>query len=414
MSALSLLQTRRFLPLFVAQTLGALNDNMFKNAMVVLILYQSTAGGPVMVALSGLAFILPYVLFSVLAGQLADACEKSRLIRLTKLGEVAIMAIGSLGFLGHNLDLLMAALFGLGIQATFFGPLKYAILPDHLAEGELIAGNGLIEAGTFTGILIGTIAGGLLGALDPWVVSGAGLGIAALGLAAAFFVPTARIAAPGLELDWNLWRETFVLMRQARDNRPVWLSILGLGWFWTGGATLLTEFPVVAREVLVANEHVLTLLLAVFAVGVGVGSLLCARVLHGEVSARLVPYAAFGISLFTWDFSASCSTAAGLASVDALLASVNGWRLLGDLFLLAFCGGLYSVPLYAIMQQRSAADCRSRMVACNNVMNAAFMVLGYAAAAALSRLGLSAPQILLLVAATNLAVTAGIRNSASW
>jgi acyl-[acyl-carrier-protein]-phospholipid O-acyltransferase / long-chain-fatty-acid--[acyl-carrier-protein] ligase len=402
----ALLRTSRFLPLFATQMLGAINDNLFKNALVVLALYKLSSGGPVLVALAGGVFILPYVLFSATAGQLADRYEKSRLIRLTKLGEVGLMVMAALGFLTGNLSALMLVLFGLGIQATFFGPLKYAILPTHLREEELVAGNGMIEAGTFLGILAGTIGGGALillpsGAL---VVSVAGLVVALAGLATAFKVPPAPAASRDLVIGWNLARETASLIRIARANHPVWLTILGLSWFWVIGATLLAELPTVARDNLHADGHVVTLMLTFFSVGVGSGSIACARLLKGEISPRHVPFAAFGISLFTWDFAHAVTAAGTLASVSAVLAAPQGWRMLIDLMLLAVCGGIYSVPLYAVMQEESAPSHRSRIVAANNVVNAAAMAAAAVLTAGLYAAGLSAPAILVLAAAANLLV----------
>jgi acyl-[acyl-carrier-protein]-phospholipid O-acyltransferase/long-chain-fatty-acid--[acyl-carrier-protein] ligase len=405
-----LLKTRRFLPLFLTQALGAINDNLFKNALVVLILFKVAEGGPVLVALSSGVFILPYGLFSAVAGQVADKWRKSAMIRWTKAMEVGVMLLAAAGFMTANVPALMAVLFALGTQAALFSPLKYGVIPELLAEDELVAGNGLVEAGTFLGILVGTIAGGSLiaGASGPAVVSLVGVGVAVAGLLTAAAIPPVPTAAPDLAVDWNPWRQTAALVRQARASRPVWLSILGLSWFWTVGAVLLAEFPVVAKQVLSSDEAVVTALLAVFAVGIGVGSVACARLLRGEVSARHVPFAAIGISAFALDFAMACPGAVGLDSVGALLSSPGGWRLLSDLFLLAACGGVYSVPLYAIIQEESAPDCRSRMIACNNVMNAAFMALGAVASAAMAAVGASAPSILAAAALANLAVAVHI------
>jgi acyl-[acyl-carrier-protein]-phospholipid O-acyltransferase/long-chain-fatty-acid--[acyl-carrier-protein] ligase len=412
----SLLRTPRFLPLFVTQMLGAINDNLFKNALVVLALYRLSAGGPILVALAGGVFILPYALFSSLAGELADRHEKSRLIRLTKLLELGVMLLAAAGFLTGSVTALMLVLFGLGVQATFFSPLKYGILPDHLRDDELIAGNGLIEAGTFVGILMGTVAGGALIVLHsgPVVVAVAGITVALAGIVAAWFVPVAPAAAPDLKIGWNIAVETGKLIREARANRPVWLALLGISWFWAVGATLLAEFPTVARVDLHAGGHVVTLMLACFSVGVGLGSVFCARLLRGEVSARLVPFAAIGISLFTADFACAAIFsgplhsdalhAGALHNVPEVLASWQGRRMLTDLFLLAACGGVYSVPLYAICQEKSAASHRSRMIAANNVLNALAMVLTAIATAVIYAVLQSGPVILMVTAASNLAV----------
>jgi acyl-[acyl-carrier-protein]-phospholipid O-acyltransferase/long-chain-fatty-acid--[acyl-carrier-protein] ligase len=405
-----LLHTRRFLPLFATQLLGAVNDNLFKNALGVMALFLSARYGNELVAIGLGVFILPYVLFSSIAGELADRTEKARLIRVTKMWEVGLMAVGAVGFLTASLPLLMAVLFGLGIQATFFSPLKYGILPDHLAEDELVAGNGLIEAGTFIGILAGTIAGSALvrAPHGPAVVSVLALLIAVAGLAAAWRIPPAPAAAPGLRIGWNLFRETAALIRAARGNRDVWLAALGISWFWAVGAVVLSELPVAAKDGLGGDAGLITLLLTVFSVGVGAGSLGCARLLHGEVSPRLVPAAAFGISLFTFDLGRAFIAAGLLPTPLGLLAAVAGWRILFDLFFLALCGGVFSVSLYALIQRRAEPAQRSRMIAMNNVLNAAAMVVAALAAAALGFARVSAPHILQLAAGANLVAAVGL------
>ncbi len=408
---MSLLTSRRLAPLLVTQALGALNDNLFKNALVVLILFRAAStSGPALVALAGGVFILPYVLLSATAGQIADRFEKSRTILLVKLAELALMGLAAAGFLLGSTPLLFAVLFGLGVQATFFGPLKYAILPDHLAAHELVAGNGLVEAGTFLGILAGTLAGSALFALDdgPALVAAAGLAVAAAGVASALLITHAPSHAPELRLAWNLPRETAALLRAARANRPVWLSLLGLSWFWTVGATLLAELPTLVRDGLQAAPPVFTLMLGCFSVGVGAGSLLCARLLRGEVSARLVPFAALGLSVFLFDFGLAARHAPAMATISAVLGSPAGWRMLADLLLLAACGGLYSVPLYALIQQRSPDGAQARMVAANNVVNAAAMATGAVAAAGLALLGAAPATVLLGCAGLNLLVAGWI------
>ena len=409
-STLSLLSKSRFLPLFATQMLGAINDNLFKNALVVLALYRLAAGGPILVALAGGVFILPYALFSAFAGRLADTHEKSRLILLTKIWELAIMALAAAGFLAGSIAALMLVLFGLGIQATFFSPLKYGILPDHLHEDELVAGNGLIEAGTFVGILLGTVAGGALIVLHagPRIVSVCGLLVALAGIVTAWFVPKAPGQAQLPKPGWNIFTETVRLIREARANRPVWLSLIGISWFWAVGATLLAEFPTIARVNLQGNGHVVTLMLAAFSIGVGLGSVFCARLLRGEVSARLLPWASIGISIFTADFALAASSAGALHNVQQVLHSWQGWRMLLDLLLLSACGGCYSVPLYAICQERSAPSHRSRMIAANNVLNALAMTLAAIITAGLYAIWPTDSGILLLTAMANFAVTGWI------
>ena len=410
-----LLKTRRFLPLFLTQALGALNDNLFKNALAVLALFRAAEGGPEIVALASGIFILPYVLFSATAGQIADRGEKSRLIRLTKAFEVALMAAAAVGFLTGSLPLLIGLLFGLGCQATFFSPLKYAILPSHLAERELVAGNGLIEAGTFLGILAGTILGGAL-ILAPHgaeIISGLGLLVAAAGLAAAWLVPRAPADGAGLKLDWNIAAATLHVVRSSRQHGEIWQAILALSWFWTLGAVLVSQFPVVSVD-LGGGTALITVLLTMFALGIGFGSVICSALLKGEVSQRYVPFAALAISFFAYDFARSCPALAiqlqGIATADetarlwALLAQPRMWRALADLALLAVGGGLFSVPLYALIQERSPPDARSRMIASNNIVNALWIVVGAVITAALAHFGVSAPRIIELVAAINLLV----------
>lgn len=410
-----LLGSRRFLPLFIAQFLGALNDNLFKNAMAVLLLWRAGDAGPLLVVAAGAVFILPYALFSSLAGELADRSEMTGLIRKIKLFEVALMVGGAAGLATGEPWLLMAVLFGLGVHSTFFGPIKYAILPLHLGHGELVTGNGLIEAGTFLAILVGTILGGglVLGAGGIWLVSGCGVLAAAAGYATARAIPIAPAAVPALALGWNIWRGTAAILALGRANRPVWRAILAISWFWTVGATVLSQFPVMAKDVLGAGSGVVTLFLAVFSIGIGAGSMLEARLLRGEISLRHVPLAGLGISLFCLDFVVACD-GSRVADVPALLGGGGGWRVLADLFGLALCGGVFSVPLYALMQDRSDVAVRSRIIAANNVMNAAFMVSGALVAAVLTAIGAGAPAILLVTAATNLAAVALIRRSMAW
>ncbi len=399
-----LLAARRFLPLFVTQFLGALNDNLFKNAMVLLLLWRAGEAGPALVAAAGGVFILPYALFSSLAGELADRSVMAGLIRWVKLCEIGLMVLGSVGLLTEDPWLLMGVLFGLGVHSAFFGPVKYAILPVQLRAGELASGNGLIEAGTFLAILIGTIAGGGLVLLEggAGIVSAAGIAVAVLGYAAARGIARTPPAAPGLALDWNIWRGTARILRLTRAKPEVWRAVLAISWFWTVGARVLSQFPVLAKDVLGADGAVVTLLLATFSIGIGAGSVLAARLLKGQVSWRPVPWAGLGMSVFMLDFVVA-SGAGRFADPAALVGGAAGWRILGDLFGLAVCGGVFSVPLYTVMQERSDPAVRARVIAANNVMNAAFMVAGAIVAAGLAREGVGAPVILGITGVVNLA-----------
>jgi acyl-[acyl-carrier-protein]-phospholipid O-acyltransferase / long-chain-fatty-acid--[acyl-carrier-protein] ligase len=405
-SPLALLRSRRLWPLALAQSCGALNDNLVKNAMVVLALFQLHIGGAGLSALAGALFIAPYILLSATAGKLADRYRKPRVILACKAAEVLLMALAAAAFLTESVPVLLTVLAGLGVQAALFGPVKYGVLPEHLAEEELVAGNGVIEATTFLAIVAGTVAGGALILLrhGAALVSATGLALSLLGLVGAAYVPPVPAADPALRITPNIFAETWRVVRHAAAVRVIWLSVLGLSWFWTMGATLITMFPIVARDTLHGGGSVLTLLLTVFAVGVGVGSMQCARLLHGDVSARLVPLAALGISVFCWDFASAAHGAGTIESAGVALTSWSGWRLAIDLFLLAACGGMFSVPLYAIIQDAAAPAERSRMIAANNVMNAAFMVAGAAVIAALAAIGLRAPTVLHLAALANLLV----------
>jgi len=409
-SPLGLLKTRRLWPLALTQSCGALNDNLVKNAMVVLALFQLGIGGTGLSALAGALFIAPYILLSATAGKLADRFSKPRIILVYKVAELLLMSTAVVAFRTESVAGLLIVLTGLGVQATLFGPVKYGLLPEHLAENELVAGNGVIEATTFLSIVCGTVAGGALVLLPhgtTWV-GAAGVALALLGLFGAVRIPASPAADPTLRITSNLFAETWHVVHHAALIRPIWLSLLGLSWFWTMGATLITEFPVVARDTLHADGTVLTLLLSVFAIGVGVGSVQCARLLHGEVSARLVPFAALGISVFCWDFASAAASAGHIATAVAALSSWAGWRMIVNLFLLAACGGVFSVPLYAIIQDSAAPSERSRMIAANNIMNALFMVAGAAAAAALAGVGLRATTVLHIAAIANLLVAVWI------
>ena len=413
-----LLVRRRFLPLFVTQSLGALNDNVFKNALVILVTYRiaERAGlnSQIMATLAAGLFILPFFLFSATAGQIADRFEKSRLIALIKACEIAFMAMAAIGFLAENTYFLLGVLFLMGVHSTFFGPLKYSILPAHLAENELLGGNGLIEAGTFLAILVGTIAGGLLILNDGGVilVSAAMVAVALAGFMSSLFIPRAPAAAPDLRIGVNILRETWNIMAYTAERRDVFLSMLGISWFWLVGATFLSQFPTFAKDTLRADEQVVTLFLATFSVGIGVGSLLCNRLLKSEISAKYVPFGALGMAVFSIDLyfaSLNGEPAPGtLLGVVSFLSGLTGWRISADLMLIAVCGGLYIVPLYAILQTRTEAAHRSRVIAGNNVLNALFMVIAAAATTAMLVFGFSVPDVFLTIAIADLAVAAYI------
>jgi acyl-[acyl-carrier-protein]-phospholipid O-acyltransferase/long-chain-fatty-acid--[acyl-carrier-protein] ligase len=410
-----LFSTRRFLPLFVTQFLGAFNDNIFKNAMVVLIAWRLASAGEmnaqIMITVAAGVFILPFFLFSATAGQFADKFDKSRLIRYIKLAEVVIMSAGAIGFYSGSVSILMGVLFMMGVQSTFFGPLKYGILPDQLHEDELMGGNALISAGTFLAILAGTILGTevVLTPQGVTVIAGVVVAVAALGWVASLYIPATRPAQPELQVSYNFVTETWKILAHAAGQRDVFLCIMGISWFWLVGATFLAQFPTFTKDVLGASVQVLTVLLTTFSVGIAIGSLLCNRLLKGEVHATFVPLGALGMTVFTVDlFFATAhplSSASGeLMSVAAFLGTPAGWRVIGDLLLVAISGGIFIVPLYAIVQQRSEDEHRARNIASNNVMNALFMVISAVGTVLMLKGGFTIPEVFLTMAILNAAV----------
>lgn len=409
----SLLRKRRFAPFFGVQFLGAMNDNVFKQALVILLAYQTASftsmSGDVLQNLAQALFILPFFLFSATAGQLADKYEKSRLISITVAIELAVMALGAAGFFMHNLTLLLGALFLGGVQSALFGPVKYAILPQHLKETEIIGGNALVETGTSVAILVGMMLGG-------WMIGNAGWGIAAVALttmafsAAGFllsrYIPLAPAADPGLKINWNVFTETWRNFRFMTGNRTVFLSILGISWFWFFGAMFLTQFPNLSKNVLMGDEHTVTLLLMVFSVGIGLGSLLCERLSGHKVEIGLVPFGSIGMTLFAVDlyFVLAVHIQDGPVSVTEFLRDPGHWRILADLLLIGVFGGFYIVPLYALMQIRSEASHRSRIIAGNNILNALFIVSSALLAIVLFQAGFTIPQLFLITALLNAVV----------
>jgi hypothetical protein len=404
MSQADLLRSRRFLPLFLTQFLGAFNDNVFKNALVIFIAFavadRAGVNSSVLVILAGGIFILPFFLFSATAGQIADRFEKSRVIRLTKSAEIAIMVVGALGFFAGNVTLLMGTLFLMGAQSAFFGPLKYGILPQHLSDAELTGGNGLVQMATFIAILAGTLFGGLVVAIPgngPAIAGVTVIVIALLGRAASAYIPEAAAADRELRLDWNLFRATWRVLGFAAESRVILQAILAVSWFWFLGATYLSLVPTFTRDVLSGNEQVATMLLTAFAVGIGTGSLLCERLSGGMVEPGLAPIGALGIAVCGTDLAFIDAPAAAVTAAEFLRHGVY-WRVLLDLSLIGLFGGIYVVPLYAFVQQRCDLRRRSRIIAANNIMNALFMVASAGIVIGLVAIGLEPQQIFLLAA----------------
>ncbi len=412
-SQFRLLLERRFAPFFGVQFLGALNDNVFKQALVILLAYQTAAfttmSTDVLQNLAQAMFVLPFFLFSATAGQLADKYEKSRLITVTVFIELCVMALGAAGFLLRNLDLLMLALFLGGVQSALFGPVKYSILPQQLKEHELVGGNGLVETGTSVAILVGMMLGGWMVSQASWGIAGVAIttmAISATALLLSRFIAPAPAAEPGLKINWNIITETWRNFQFMRGNRTVFLSILGISWFWFFGAMFVTQFPNLSKNILAGDEHIVTLLLIVFSVGIGAGSLLCERLSGHKIEIGLVPFGSIGLTLFAVDlyFVLAVHIQDGPVGLGNFVREAGHVRILADLLLIGMFGGFYIVPLYALIQSRSEPSHRSRIIAGNNILNALFMVGAALFAIALFRFGFTIPQLLLATALLNAVV----------
>jgi 1-acyl-sn-glycerol-3-phosphate acyltransferase len=413
----SLLKQRRFAPFFWTQFLGAFNDNLFKTALVVIITFDAlswTTLDPSTISnlIPGL-FILPYVLFSATAGQLADKFEKSGLTRFVKWLEVAIMCVAGIGWVTHHLWLLVAAVVGMGVHSTLFGPVKYAYLPQQLKPEELVGGNGVTEMGTFVGILMGEVLGAVLVVQQPhglMLEALATIFVAALGLAAAYRIPDSPAPAPELKISWNFVGESIRNINFSRKNRTVFLSMLGNSWFWFYGALVLAQFPVYAKDYLHGDHGAFVLLLTVFSLGVGSGSLLCERLSGRKVEIGLVPFGSIGLTVFGIDlYFASLgysTTAAAGVHLDALalLAQHGMWRILFDVLMIGMFGGFFIVPLFALIQTRCDPAHISRTIAGMNILNALFMVAAAGLAIVLLGQGMTIPQLFLVTALLNAVV----------
>lgn len=412
MSQGKLLRERRFAPFFWTQFLGAFNDNVFKNALVISFALSPPSDVSLdrdaLVNLASGLLILPFFLFSATAGQLAEKMEKSRLVRATKVMEIVVMTVAAGALFLHSAVLLLALLFLMGLQSALFGPVKFAILPSVLREEELVGGNGLVEMGTYVAILGGTMVGGVLVAQEGWGVPAVGATVVAVAIAgyvASRGVPRVPSAVPELRIDANVLRQTFAVIGYARETRAVWLSVLGNSWFWFVGALFLAQLPGFVSDVLNGSPEVVTLLLVVFSLGVGVGSLLCERLSGGKIELGLVPFGSIGITFFAIDLFLASEWHVPAAAVEGpleVLRDATTWRILVDLALLGVFGGFYSVPLNAIIQHRSDPEKRSRIIAGNNIVNALFIVAAAGAAIVmLGPLGMSIPQLFLAAGVMN-------------
>ncbi len=413
----SLLTQRRFAPFFATQFLGAFNDNVFRNGLVILVTFTGTQVGGLdasqLANVAGALFILPFFLFSATAGQLADKFEKSRLIRAIKLFEIVLMVLAAFAFMTNSYFILMIVLFMMGFQSSMFGPAKYAYLPQQLDASELVGGNALVESGTYVAIILGLLVGGLAISVESSnqiILSSALVCIAILGYLASRRIPITRSVDPELKINWNVITETWRIIAYAREKRSVFLSILGISWFWFYGSVITLQIPAYTLIVLNGNEEITTILLVAFALGVGIGSLLCERMSGHRIELGLVPFGSIGLSIFAIDlyFAQPGINAIAVNTVGEFLARPGSWRVLSDLALVGAFGGFYSVPLYAMVQERANRQHLSRIIAANNILNAFFMVSASIMAITLLSLGLSVPQLFLVLAVLNLIVASFI------
>lgn len=412
--ALWLLGQRRFAPFFWTQFCGAANDNVFRFSFTLLVTYRSAGvtslDASTAANLIAAAFILPFLLLSATSGQLADKFDKAIVMRSVKVLELAIMLLGAWGFVYGQFAILLGCTFLMGVHSTLFGPAKYAYLPQHLNTSEIVGGNGVVEMGTFVAILLGTILGGVLmdqGQDAPTYAAGGCLALALIGLATSLAIPRTPAPDPTLTVDWNPVRVLWANLRLAREQRVVFLSMLGISWMWFFGVLFLTQFPAFARDVLGGGPSLANLLLGVFTVGVAAGALACDRLSHRIVEVGLVPLGSIGMTAFGIDlfFAVPEEPLGHLQTAQQFLSHAGQWRLLLDLFGLSVCAGLYSVPLYALIQTRCPPARRARIIAANNILNAVFMIVanGYAVLV-LRTLGASIVQLFLLTALVNAAV----------
>jgi len=407
-SQFRLLGQRRFAPFFVSQALGAFNDNVFKNVLVILATYHTATytklAPELLTNIAGGLFILPFVLFSGMAGQLADRYDKTLVLRSVKAFEILIMVIAAIGFATTNIEILLGALFMMGVHSTFFSPAKYGLLPEVLAPSELVGGNALVEMGTFVAILLGTLLAGILANHDELkVIIATLLGIAVLGLVASLGMPRLTPAAPQLTIDWNPWTSTWDNIAAARKSRTVLLAIMGISWFWFYGALVLAQLPLYSMNVLGGSEQVVTVMLVMFSAGVGIGSLLCEKLSGHQVEIGLVPFGSIGLTAFAVDlyFATPGSHSGSGLSASEFVRQPGSWHILMDLGLIGVFGGLFIVPLYALIGQRAPRESMSRVIGANSIINAVFMVAAALLGAASLQAGFTIPQLLLATGILN-------------
>ncbi|MCZ6872111.1 MAG: MFS transporter [bacterium] len=409
-----LLKERRFLPFFITQFLGAFNDNVFKNALIILLAFKGAKelkmDSNLLVNAAAVLFILPFFLFSATSGQLADKFEKSASIRRIKLFEIFIMFFAAIGFYLNNMMLLLVVLFFMGFQSTLFGPIKYGILPQHLEDDELVGGNGLIETGTFLAILLGTMLGGALIAVEQLgskFVAYVVICLAILGYFSSRYIPLSSAVAPELKINLNPVSETIRNFSYMRSHKTIFLSVLGISWFWFYGAMFLAQIPNYTQFTLGGTEEVATVLLTAFSLGIGIGSLFCEKLSGHRVETGLVPLGAIGLTVFAIDlyFVSPGADAQPTLGAMAFLATWGNWHVLLDAMFIGVFGGFFIVPLYALIQERCESSHLSRVIAGNNILNALFMVVSGITAMVILSNGFNIPELFMITALINALVS---------
>lgn len=403
-----LLRQKRFLPFFVTQFLGAFNDNVFKNALIILIAFKAASNSDIspdlLTNLSAGLFILPFLLFSAIAGQLIEKYEKSRSIQRIKLLEVAIMLCAAVAFYINNIYMLIALLFLMGVQSTLFGPAKYSYIPQHMSDEELVGANALVQFGTFAAILIGTMCGGVLIASEAGkdAVAIAIIVLALCGYFSSRWIPLTPSHNSSLSINWNIFIEMANTVRLIRRDGKVFVCVIGISWFWFLGATYLVQLPSYTRQILGADEQVVTLLLTMFTIGIGVGALLCNRLADKSLNIKLVALSSLGITLFGVDlFFAAKITDTELFGLSDYLSLVGSYRIIVDVLCIGVFGGLYIVPLFTYVQRKIDPSQLSRVIAGNNILNAIFMVMSALMAMFVLGNDVSIDVLLLLVSLLN-------------
>jgi len=416
----SFLKSKRFLPLFITQFFGAFNDNVFKNAFLIWVTYDVVnkikLDPQIMVTIASGLFILPFFLFSALAGQVADKYEKSHLSQIIKIAEILIMIFSFVGFYFENIYLLLTLMFLMGVHSTFFGPIKYSLLPETLESHELVGGNALIEGGTFLAILLGTIFGGLVIRSQNGIeiISGCVVLFAVIGYLSSRLIPKSLVSDSGLKISFNIFRQTWEITNYAKKEETVWLAIIGISWFWFIAMTFLSQLPAYTKNIVGGDEFVVTLFLSILSIGIGIGSAICNKILKGKIDGRLVTIASISITiaiLILCYGSYFYHMPDHLISLKEFFTSgLNAWLIICGLLMMAVFSGMYIVPLYAIIQYRSDAKYLSRIIAANNVINALFMIFSSIFMVVLLKIGFSLLQIFLAIALLNILVFFIIRN----